>query len=261
MFDLSSHRPFKHSLMIFPIGDTNVKGGARPYFTYSLIVLNIAIFILQTLTKGNLVCEFATVPGEIVRGRDLHTLISSMFLHGGWMHLIGNMLFLWVFADNIEAVVGNSKFIIFYLMGGLAASGAHIFIELAIHSSDTVSLSCCMPCMVGSNCGIEDVLCQGFIPSLGASGAISAVMGAYLVMFPKSRIKVLVLVWTVHVSALVFLGFWFIEQLMSGIGGLSVISAQSAGVAWWAHIGGFVFGIIYGFLNRSDTAKMDRITI
>ena len=244
--------------MIFPIGDTNVKGGAKPYFTYSLIVLNVAIFLIQTATPGNLVCDFATIPGDIARGKDLHTLVSSMFLHGGWMHLIGNMLFLWVFADNIEAVVGNSKFIIFYFLGGLIASGAHIFIELAIHPA--TSFSCCMPCVTDVSCTINDTLCQGFIPSLGASGAISAVMGAYLVMFPKSRIKVLVLIWTVQVSALIFLGFWFVEQLMSGIGGLSVISAQSAGVAWWAHIGGFVFGLAYGFLNRSSTSDLDRVT-
>lgn len=242
--------------MIFPIGDTNVKGGSKPFFTYTFIVLNIAIFLLQYVTPGNLVCEFATVPSEIVQGRDLYTLISSMFLHGGWMHLIGNMLFLWVFADNIEAVVGNRHFILFYILGGLFASAAHIFIEMAIHSSDI--LTCCKPCAVGSDCTIEDSICLGSTPSLGASGAISAVMGAYLVMFPKSSIKVLIFMWPVQVSALIFLGFWFVEQLISGIGGLDILSAQAAGVAWWAHIGGFVFGLLYGFLNRNLTSDLNR---
>ncbi|MDG2449246.1 MAG: rhomboid family intramembrane serine protease [Saprospiraceae bacterium] len=243
--------------MIFPIGDTNVKGGSKPLFAYSLIVINVIVFILQIQVEGNFVCEYATVPSEIVKGHDLHTLISSMFLHGGWMHLVGNMLFLWVFADNIEAVVGNSRFIIFYILGGLFASGAHIALELIVGGDG--SLSCCMPCAIGSNCSIEDSLCAGSIPSLGASGAISAVMGAYIVMFPKSAIKVLIFIWTVRVSALVFLGFWFVEQLMSGIGGLSVVSAQAAGVAWWAHIGGFIFGLAYGFLNRDITKGLNRI--
>jgi membrane associated rhomboid family serine protease len=245
--------------MIFPIGDTNVKGGSKPLFAYSLIIINVIVFILQLQIDGNLVCEYATVPSEIAQGRDLYTLFSSMFLHGGWMHLIGNMLFLWVFADNIEAVVGNSRFIIFYILGGLFASGAHILLELLVGGSGS-SLSCCMPCAIGNNCTLDDVLCAGSIPSLGASGAISAVMGAYLVMFPKSTIKVLIFIWTVRVSALVFLGFWFLEQLMSGIGGLSVVSAQAAGVAWWAHIGGFVFGLIYGFLNRDITKDLSRVS-
>jgi len=91
--------------MIFPIGDTNVRGGAKPFFTYSFILINIVIFILQTTIPGNLVCEFATIPGDIIKGQGFHTLITSMFLHGGWIHLIGNMLFLWVFADNIDPFV------------------------------------------------------------------------------------------------------------------------------------------------------------
>ena len=244
--------------MIFPIGDTNVKGGSKPLFAYSLIVINIIIFLIQVQVEGNLVCEFATVPSEIVAGRDWHTLLSSMFLHGGWMHLIGNMLFLWVFADNIEAVAGNINFIIFYILGGLFASGAHIALELMVGGDGSLA-ACCAPCATGSECTITDNLCAGSIPSLGASGAISAVMGAYLVMFPKSTIKVLVFIWTIRVSALMFLGLWFLEQLMSGIGGLSIVSAQSAGVAWWAHIGGFVFGLGYGFLNRNLTKDLNKV--
>ena len=94
--------------MIFPIGDTNVEGGFKPYFSYSLIALNIGIFLLQVITPGQLVCDFATIPLEVSEGQRLFTLFTSMFLHGGWMHLIGNMMFLWIFADNIEAVIGLS---------------------------------------------------------------------------------------------------------------------------------------------------------
>lgn len=243
--------------MIFPIGDTNVQGGSKPLFAYGLIIVNVVIFLLQLQVEDHLVCDYATIPSDIVRGRDLYTLVTSMFLHGGWMHLIGNMLFLWVFADNIEAVVGNTRFIIFYLLGGLFASGAHILLEMMMGGSG--SLACCMPCAVGSNCTADDLLCAGSIPSLGASGAISAVMGAYIVMFPKSNVKVLIFIWTVRVSALIFLGFWFVEQLISGIGGLSVVSVQTSGVAWWAHIGGFVFGLIFGFLNKDLTKDLNRV--
>ena len=145
--------------MLFPIGDDQVKGGYFPLFSYSFIALNIIIYYLQTTTASGLY-EYAAVPVEIVQGQDLHTLITSMFLHGGLMHIIGNMLFLWVFADNIEATIGNFRFLIFYILGGLAAHAAHIYFNL------------------DSN-----------IPTVGASGAISAVMGAYLVMFPTSRVQ------------------------------------------------------------------------
>lgn len=234
--------------MLFPIGDTNVVGGAKPIFSYTLIAANIIIFFFQLSTPGYLVCEFATIPREILAGDHLHTLFSSMFLHGGWMHLIGNMLFLWVFADNIEAIVGNSRFIIFYLLGGLFASAAHIFIDV---SSGGAALSnCCMPCPLPSSCNEAMQLCAGFIPSLGASGAISAVMGAYIVMFPTSKVRMLFFFFVIQVPAIFFLGFWFAEQLFAGVGSLGPVSAQTTGVAWWAHIGGFVFGLVFGLLNR-----------
>lgn len=200
--------------MIFPIGDTQVKGGSFPYFSYGFIALNILIFLAQ-VSSANYLIDYAAVPTSILNGEDYHTLLTSMFMHGGWMHLIGNMLFLWVFADNIEATVGNFNFLGFYLLGGLAASAAHIFFNM-----------------------------QSSIPSLGASGAISAVLGAYLVMFPKSKIKTLVFYFFVSVPAFLFLGFWIFQQLISVGGG-------SEGVAWWAHIGGFVFGVIGGFFAKN----------
>lgn len=236
--------------MIFPIGDTNVKGGYKPIVSYSLILINVALFILQSTTPGNLVCEFATIPQDIVHGDHLYTMFSSMFLHGDWMHLLGNMLFLWIFADNIEAIVGSSKFIVFYLLGGLISSGVHIFFDLS--TAAEIAGQCCIPCASTTiDCAGFTQMCAGYIPVLGASGAISAVMGAYIVMFPKSRIKMLFFITTFYIPAIFFLGLWFVEQLISGVGSLAPVSGISGGgVAWWAHIGGFVFGLIYGYLNR-----------
>jgi membrane associated rhomboid family serine protease len=128
--------------MIFPIGDTQVKGGHKPLFTYTFIVLNILIFALQVSQPGNLICEFAVMPENIRNGTHLYTLLTSLFMHGSYMHIIGNLLFLWVFADNIEAVIGNFRFVVFYLGGGVVASLAHIY--LGTPAADT--LPCCMPC-------------------------------------------------------------------------------------------------------------------
>ena len=212
--------------MLFPIGDDQVKGGHFPLFSYGFIVLNVVIFLFQTsLSPAQLnafIFDYGSIPAETVRGEHLFTLVTSMFLHGGWMHLIGNMLFLWVFADNIEATIGNGRFLFFYLFGGLAAHAAHIYFNY-----------------------------DSGVPTVGASGAISAVMGAYLVMFPSSRIKMLFLVFTFRIPALLFLLFWIWQQWLNGAAALQVQTAESAGVAWWAHIGGFVFGVVAGFYYRS----------
>ena len=213
--------------MIFPIGDENVQGGAKPIFSYTFIAINVLVFLFQvTLGQAGInqfLTTYGTIPLEIMNGQDYFTLMTSMFLHGGWMHIIGNMLFLWVFADNIEAVIGNIPFLGFYIIGGLAASAAHIFFN-------TTST----------------------IPSVGASGAISAVLGAYLVMFPASKIKVLVIYFfkSFTMPAIFFLGLWGIQQFISGFMSLGPATADTAGVAWWAHIGGFVFGVLFGLLFR-----------
>ena len=211
--------------MLFPIGDDQVKGGHFPLFSYGFIVLNILIFAFQYSLpagqQGAFIHNYGSVPAETVNGQDLFTLITSMFLHGGTWHLIGNMLFLWVFADNIEATIGNFRFLTFYLLGGLAAHAAHIYFNW-----------------------------DSTIPTVGASGAISAVMGAYLVMFPTSRVKMVFIVFPFRISAFLFLGFWIWQQTSAGVAALGVETAQSAGIAWWAHIGGFVFGVIAGFYYR-----------
>jgi membrane associated rhomboid family serine protease len=222
---------------MFPIGDEEVPGAGLPIVTWALIGLNALVFLYQ-LTLGQSQLEqffmtFGVVPAQIMRGENLISLLSSMFMHGGWMHIIGNMLFLWVFGDNIEAVLGKVLYPAFYIAGGLAASAVHILFNL------------------GSD-----------IPSIGASGAVAAVLGAYILMFPKSRIKVLMMrgggAVVSRVTAIVFLGIWFVTQLFNGIASLGPETAQTAGVAYWAHIGGFVFGLVVGFLFRGQAQKSDR---
>ena len=212
--------------MIFPIGDEQVQGGYFPLFSYSFIAINIGVFALEASlqAQGRLaafIYEYGAIPAEIVQGEDLHTLFSSMFMHGGWMHLIGNMLFLWVFADNIEATVGNLIFLLFYLLGGFAAVAAHTYFDM-----------------------------QSGVPMVGASGAISAVMGAYLVMFPTSRIKMLFFIFVFHVPAFIFLFFWIFQQWSAGMASFDAIDAEMDRVAYWAHIGGFAFGLLAGIFFR-----------
>ncbi len=206
--------------MIFPVGDDQVKGGYFPLFSYSFIVLNILVFVLQFQSGDMLLGSFASVPAEITSGEAWYTLITSMFLHGGFAHIFGNMLFLWVFADNIEATIGNFRFLLFYLVGGLMAHAGHIYFN------------------PGS-----------MIPTVGASGAISAVMGAYLVMFPKSRIKLWFFFLIFRVPAFLFLGIWIWMQWSSGWASLKV-EQSGGGTAWWAHIGGFIFGVVAGIYYR-----------
>ncbi len=220
--------------MVFPIGDDQVRGGAFPMFSYAFIAINVLVFLFQATLVGEdlekFIFEYGSIPKETMQRQDLFTLFTSMFLHGGWMHLIGNMLFLWVFADNIEQIIGNVQFVLFYFLGGLGAHAAHIFFNM-----------------------------ESSIPTVGASGAISAVLGAYLVMFPSSKIKILVLMFfrSFRISALLFLGFWIVQQLISGFASLGPATAETAGVAWWAHIGGFAFGVLAGFFYK--TTMKDRI--
>lgn len=207
--------------MIFPIGDDQVKGGAKPIISYAFIAINVLVWLYEFSLGPALqafVIEYGSIPAEIVNGVDYHTLMTSMFMHGGWMHLIGNMMFLWVFGDNIEATIGNVAYIIFYILGGLAAFLLHAYFSPA-----------------------------STVPTVGASGAIAAILGAYLVMFPKSQIKMLFFIRTFYMSAMVFLGLWFVQQFS----GVFTSGGAGGGVAWWAHIGGFVFGAVCGLFFRS----------
>jgi membrane associated rhomboid family serine protease len=219
---------------MIPIGDDDVRGAGPPVVTWLLIAANVVAFLFElTLSPPELeqfFMTFGVVPAQIQQGDNLLALLTSMFLHGGWLHIVSNMLFLWVFGNNIEAVLGKTLYLLFYLAGGLAASVIHIIFNL------------------GSN-----------IPSVGASGAIAAVLGAYIVLFPRSQVRVLVISFymgVTRVAAIVFLGFWFITQLFTGVASLGAQTAQTGGVAFWAHIGGFVFGVLIAVLMRGQTQRV-----
>ncbi|MDX1666900.1 MAG: rhomboid family intramembrane serine protease [Saprospiraceae bacterium] len=213
--------------MIFPIGDDDIKGGHYPLFSYGFIALNVLVFIYQAnLPQGQLqsfIYTYGAIPAETSQGQDLLTVLTSIFLHGGLGHLLGNMLFLWIFADNIEATIGNVRFFLFYIAGGIAAYLVHFYFN------------------VGSS-----------TPTVGASGAISAVMGAYLVMFPRSRVKLFFFFFIFRIPAFIFLGIWFWQQWSSGTASLRG-PAEATGIAYWAHIGGFFFGALLGLYFRSNS--------
>lgn len=203
---------------MFPFKDENPTE-RRPILTYALIAINSVIFVgtLLTGTFEQSIMEYGMKPNEVLAGQNLHTLFTSMFLHGGILHILFNMWYLWIFGDNIEDVLGRGKFILFYLGAGLAASFAHAL-------SDPGSP----------------------IPTIGASGAIAGVLGAYMVLYPWARVHTAVFVFyiihLVTIPALVMIGFWFVLQMISA----SVLWAAgaTAGIAYWAHIGGFIAGVL-----------------
>lgn len=220
---------------MIPIGDTEVRGSGPSIVTIGLIIVNVIVFLFEAMMSQpeleNFIRNYGVVPAQIMQGSGLITLLTHMFLHGGWMHLIGNMVFLWVFGDNIEAVMGKVMYLAFYIAGGLAAAALQILIDPA-----------------------------STIPSVGASGAIAAVLGAYIVMFPQARVKVMMMsrmgMGMTRVTAIIFLGIWFVTQLFSGVASLGVPTAQTGGVAFWAHIGGFLFGLVVGFLFRGRAGRL-----
>jgi membrane associated rhomboid family serine protease len=212
---------------VLPIGDENNHAGIA-FVTIGVIGLNILAFLNEINRPEQALQAFifswGVVPREYSAGVDLPphipvpfwtTLLTSMFLHGGWGHLGGNMLFLWIFGDNIEHRLGHVRFVAFYLATGLAASFAHILF----------------------NAGSA-------IPAVGASGAISGVLGGYLLMFPKNRVYVLTWGGVIAVPAIFMLGLWIVTQLVSGVGSLSVTEETGGGVAYMAHIGGFIAGLV-----------------
>jgi membrane associated rhomboid family serine protease len=235
--------------MVFPLYDDNTDRTTFPYVNYAIIGLNIIVFVLfQRLgTDTGFTYSFSTVPQEIMTGRDVITqariveyagqsvevpglgetpfsvyltLFTSMFMHGGLAHIAGNMLFLWIFGDNIEDRLGHVRYLIFYLLCGVLASLAHVFVTAAFAGEQ------------------GDML----VPSLGASGAISGVLGGYLLLHPARRVTVILFRFLTDVPAWVAIGIWFAFQLISGLGILGG-GSQQGGVAYAAHIGGFVAGL------------------
>ena len=232
--------------MVFPIRDDNTGRTITPVVNYVLIAANVLVFLVFQGFGSNerFTYAFSTVPQEIATGVDVDrpvvvedpisgdtvgridlqptpgsvylTLLTSMFMHGGLMHLLGNMLFLWIFGDNIEDDLGHARYAAFYLTAGILASLAHVASTFALNQNP-------------------------YIPSLGASGAISGVLGAYLLMHPRRRVTVFLFRFLTEVPGFVAVGLWFVFQLISGLGMLGG-GAQAGGVAYAAHIGGFVAG-------------------
>ncbi|MEM2926346.1 MAG: rhomboid family intramembrane serine protease [Candidatus Bathyarchaeia archaeon] len=212
---------------MLPIQDEN-RPLTTPYVNYGLLLINIVVFFFFFLqgvrSLETAIINLGAIPLEILYGRRLWTLFSSMFMHADITHLFGNMLYLWIFGDNVEDAFGHLRYLFFYLAGGLIASVAHIlslFIE--IPTLGTVGF---------------------MIPTVGASGAISAILGAYLILYPKARIRTIVFyifIQIVSVPAYYYLGFWFLYQLMMGVFSLTGLPS---GIAFWAHIGGFVAGVL-----------------
>ena len=212
---------------MFPIGDEREPGGGMAFVTIALIVVNILAFVIELgqpneRALNSFIEAWGVVPREYAMRHDLPplipfpfwtTLFTSMFLHGGWMHLGGNMLYLWIFGDNVERAMGSARYVAFYVVCGLAAGLAHI----AFSSGSSV-------------------------PSIGASGAISGVLGGYLLLFPQNRVRVLTRGGIATVPAVYVLGFWIVIQLISGVGSIAETS-ETGGVAYMAHIGGFVAGL------------------
>jgi len=236
--------------MVFPLYDDNTDRHTTPFVNYAIIALNIFVFVvLQRLgTDTDFTYSFSTVPAEIVSGNDIVTgareieyagqevlipglgrtpisvyitLFTSMFMHGGIAHIAGNMLFLWIFGDNIEDRLGHVRYVIFYLLCGVIASLAHVFATAGLSGQ------------------AENML----VPSLGASGAISGVLGGYILLHPTRRVTVILFRFLTQVPAYVAIGLWFVFQLVSGLGMLGG-GSQTGGVAYAAHIGGFIAGLV-----------------
>jgi membrane associated rhomboid family serine protease len=207
---------------MFPLGSMSRSMTSWPFVTVLIILANAAVFYLE-LTQGDaFVTRWSAVPSDIMHGRHLESLLTSMFLHGGWLHIIGNMVFLWAFAPPIEEGMGPIRFLIFYLLGGVVAMATQMYVDP-----------------------------QSTLPALGASGAVAAVMGAFLVTYPGDKIRTLILApvfRVVSIPAVVLIGLWILTQVISV--STETTHANVGGVAYFAHIGGALFGAITGRLFR-----------
>jgi membrane associated rhomboid family serine protease len=211
---------------MIPLSDASRRPVRTPVVTQSIIALNVLVFLWELGADDTSILRWAAVPAQLSAGTHLTTVFTSMFMHGGFMHIIGNMLFLWAFAPEVEDAMGRGRFLVFYLLGGIAATVAQVVISPA---STT--------------------------PQLGASGAIAAVMGAFLITYPRDRIKtVFFFGWFVHVGyvpAFVLVGLWLLTQLLNQVG--SLVAVDQGGVAYMAHLGGAVFGMLTARLFETET--------
>lgn len=223
---------------MIPIGDENAGSVLKPYVNFALIGLCVVVFLYEMILPERqlraLFFEWGAVPARIMSGEGLVTVFTSMFLHGGWSHILGNMVFLYVFGDNIEDAMGHVQYLLFYLLCGIAAAALQIAL-------DPTSM----------------------IPMIGASGAISGVMGAYLVLFPHGRVRALMFFGyfgqVILVPAWTMIGLWFGLQLLSAFASLG--AGGEGGVAFWAHVGGFIAGagLVLLFRNRDAVARQNAV--
>jgi membrane associated rhomboid family serine protease len=216
---------------MIPLGDADRRPLRFPLVTTTIIALNVLVFLLELAGGDSFINRWSLVPADIVAGRNWITILTAMFMHAGWMHIIGNMLFFWVFGPEIEDVMGPLRYLVFYMLGGLVATLAQIVIDPT-----------------------------STIPNLGASGAIAGVLGVFLITYPRDRIRtVLFLGWFLRITfvpAIVLVGVWFLTQVLDEIGAL--VQTQSGGVAYMAHVGGFLFGIVFGRLFETRQRRLEQ---
>ncbi|MFT3733012.1 MAG: rhomboid family intramembrane serine protease [Hyphomicrobium sp.] len=209
---------------MFPIGDDNSQVRITPIVTTALIIANVLFFFIEMNGGDAFIQKWSFIPSRFTQdpASSWPTIFTAMFMHGGWMHLFGNMLYLYIFGDNVEESFGHVKFLIFYLVAGIAATFVQYFFN------------------EGSG-----------IPNLGASGAIAGVLGAYILLFPQARVDVLVGRMVTSMPALIVIGFWFVLQLFSGVGSIAdTQTADTGGVAYMAHVGGFAAGLAIALLFK-----------
>lgn len=224
---------------MLPISDDNRGRHSLPLVTWALIAINVVVYAYQATMNNRELWQFlqewAVIPDRITNGAGYETLVTSAFLHGSWFHLGSNMLFLWIFGDNVEDVMGHARFLIFYLLTAVAASFAQIMINT-----------------------------DSSIPMVGASGAVSGVMAAYILLFPHGRVRTLVIagifVSMAMLPAWMIIGYWFIIQVVSGVASLNLVDGQGGGVAFWAHIGGFLAGLALVFLFRDKDRQREQLS-
>lgn len=216
---------------MMPLGDDNTLRKTTPIVTWTLIAINILVFLLELAGGQAFIESWAFVPTRFLAhpSANISTLFTSMFMHAGWGHLLGNMLYLWIFGDNVEDRFGKFKFLIFYIVCGLAATFAQLFFNTT-----------------------------SSVPNLGASGAIAGVLGAYILLFPQGKVNVMLGRGIVPLPALIVIGFWFLLQFVSSFA--SITSTHSSGetgggVAYMAHVGGFVAGLIIAVLFTATERK------
>ena len=201
---------------LIPLSDASRRPVHMPVMTVLIIAVNVFVFVLELVNGDPFVAKWSAIPNDIVSGHHWITILTAMFMHGGWSHIIGNMIFLWAFGPEIEDAMGPVRYLIFYLAGGFVAMVAQVLANP--HST---------------------------IPNLGASGAIAAVMGAFIVTYPRDRIKSILIIFVffnvTRIPAALLIGFWFVTQLFNAG---AVANVQSGGVAYLAHVGGFIFGAV-----------------